>query len=108
MRAAPSIRSIRTGDQPVSSSPSSPSARPTTAVFMRAVLPSIDESQILCCPSCGKATVPVPDPQRTPGVSHCYRCDAEYSIGMCGRCGAAAMILPEVGAGEHICSECGI
>jgi hypothetical protein len=83
-------------------------AKPTTAIFMRAALPSIDEGQILVCPSCMKATVPFPDPQRTPALSHCYRCGAEYHVKTCGQCGAAKLIGPEGGLGEDAstCPEC--
>jgi uncharacterized C2H2 Zn-finger protein len=83
--------------------------KPNTAVFMRAVLPSIDESQILCCPSCGKATVPVPDPQRSMNKSHCYRCGMEFAVGSCETCGTALFIGPDSGGDENppTCVECG-
>jgi hypothetical protein len=91
----------------ISSTP--PSAKPLTAVFMKTANPSIDESQILKCPCCAKATVPVPDPQRPPSVSHCYWCSAEFDVSRCSGCAAAILIGPEGGADvdPFRCADCG-
>jgi|GEM_PF-6867664 hypothetical protein len=53
------------------------SARPLTALCLPTIAPSSDDSQVLVCPACAQATVPVPDPQRSPSMSHCYRCGTE-------------------------------
>jgi hypothetical protein len=77
-------------------------------MFMRSALQSAaDEAQIISCPACIKATVPVPDPQRPAHETHCYRCGAEYAIHACVQCGSAA-ILPagQTDASTCICESC--
>jgi hypothetical protein len=81
-------------------------AKQTTAQFMRETLPSIDsERQILSCRACGKATVPVPDPQRQAPTSHCYRCGSEHVTCTCSACGAAMYFDPGAGLQQR-CEEC--
>jgi len=93
----------------MTTSTSSPSSKPTTAIFRHAKLPTIHDVQVITCPYCVKATVPIPDPQRTPGMSHCYRCGTEYDVGQCSLCGGAILIGPEGGAdvSPFRCVDCG-
>jgi hypothetical protein len=93
----------------MNTSTSPQSAKPTTAIFIRAKISLINETQVISCPTCAKATVPVPDPQRSTTVSHCYRCGTEYDVGQCSVCGGAILIGPEGGAdvSPFRCLECG-
>ncbi len=92
-----------------SQQPSQQPSPQTTAMFMRSVLPAAEEYQILSCTVCGKATVPVPDPQRAAGSSHCYRCGMEHAVGQCVSCGAAVFATREGGDDENPlrCESCG-
>ena len=81
-------------------------AKQNTAQFMRESLPQIDsERQILSCRACGKATVPVPDPQRQKPTSHCYRCGCEHATCTCSRCGVAMYFDATAGLHQR-CDDC--
>jgi hypothetical protein len=83
------------------------STRQTTAMFMRSQLrEAAEDSQIVQCPVCIKATVPVPDPQRPAEAAHCYRCGAEYQVLACSSCGGAAIAAVGAAVGACRCDAC--
>jgi hypothetical protein len=84
-----------------------PSTAQTTAIFMRSKLrEAAEETSIVQCPVCLKATVPVPDPQRPAQTAHCYRCSAEYAVFSCSSCGAAAIAAAGSPTANGECDSC--